>query len=217
MKIEDIEAEVLKADLKWKQCNSKHWQVRGGIAMVNVYRRKDGFSIHTAGMGKGRKVSTPSEVVDAATTFRPAQKTAVRICYRRMKNRKWDRIVNRGGKPRCHWCQSLFQCRADATADHVVPVSKGGSNGDDNIVLACGKCNTKRKNNVTAEEIASVHQHRCDADAWPPRDVVAKLVDAATILLDDHDYDGHGYEEIAECRKRAVKFLSQQGAPFDQK
>lgn len=43
--------------------------------------------------------------------------------------------------------------------------------------------------------------------AWPARDVVAKLVAAAVILLDDHDYDGHGWEEINAARDVARRHL----------
>lgn len=42
---------------------------------------------------------------------------------------------------------------------------------------------------------------------WPPRDVVTKLVEATTILLDRYDYDGHGYEVIHAAREQAIKFL----------
>lgn len=42
---------------------------------------------------------------------------------------------------------------------------------------------------------------------WPPRDCVAQLVDAATILLDGFDYDGQGHELISEARNAADKWL----------
>ncbi len=40
-------------------------------------------------------------------------------------------------------------------------------------------------------------------NAWPVNDVLSKLVEAAEILLHQCDYDGHGYEEIAEAVQRA--------------
>lgn len=42
---------------------------------------------------------------------------------------------------------------------------------------------------------------------WPLRDVIEKLTEAATILLDEKDYDGHGWELIAGCRDRAREIL----------
>lgn len=44
--------------------------------------------------------------------------------------------------------------------------------------------------------------------AWPLRDIVAKLVDAANILLIDKDYDGHGWELISGAKKRAEQWLT---------
>jgi hypothetical protein len=43
--------------------------------------------------------------------------------------------------------------------------------------------------------------------AWPARDVVQKLVDAADVLLNDKSYDGHGYEEIFAARAVAKEWL----------
>ena len=40
---------------------------------------------------------------------------------------------------------------------------------------------------------------------WPFRDVLAKLVEAAEILLHRCDYDGHGYEEILAAVDAAKK------------
>ncbi|MGH9169101.1 MAG: HNH endonuclease, partial [Acidimicrobiia bacterium] len=40
---------------------------------------------------------------------------------------------------RCTYCP-----RPATTADHVVPVSRGGSHALSNLVPACGPCNTAR-------------------------------------------------------------------------
>lgn len=45
------------------------------------------------------------------------------------------------------------------------------------------------------------------ASPWPAKDVVRKLIEAAKILLDDKDYDGHGYEEICAARDEAAKWI----------
>ena len=46
-----------------------------------------------------------------------------------------------------------------------------------------------------------------DSEQWPLRDVLQKLAEAASILLDEYDYDGDGWEEIATCRERAAEIL----------
>lgn len=62
-----------------------------------------------------------------------------------------NRLVQRDG-PGCRWCGCLTyergsnpERRGDArTSDHVVPKSRGGSNRDDNLVIACHRCNQAR-------------------------------------------------------------------------
>lgn len=51
------------------------------------------------------------------------------------------------------------------------------------------------------------------ASAWPPRDIVAKLVDASEILLHQHNYDGHGYEAIGICVDLAKSYLRDPSSP----
>lgn len=45
---------------------------------------------------------------------------------------------------RCWFCGNEMMIR-DSTLDHLVPFSKGGSGGYDNLVLACAPCNCAKK------------------------------------------------------------------------
>ena len=69
------------------------------------------------------------------------------------------RIAERDGTL-CHWCKAQLHLRQLephlseqgtrwATLDHLVPISEGGGHDDENLVLACYKCNTTRN---TSEE-----------------------------------------------------------------
>lgn len=57
-----------------------------------------------------------------------------------------ERLWLKAGKI-CHWCGVLTRLRAAvnddlrATKDHVMPLSKGGTNERSNIVLSCWRCN----------------------------------------------------------------------------
>ena len=42
---------------------------------------------------------------------------------------------------------------------------------------------------------------------WPVHEVIAKLCEAADILLDDKSYDGHGHELIAGARRAGRDYL----------
>jgi 5-methylcytosine-specific restriction endonuclease McrA len=43
---------------------------------------------------------------------------------------------------RCYWC--CVKCGESYHVDHVVPLSRGGSNGKENIVVACRLCNLRK-------------------------------------------------------------------------
>ncbi len=61
----------------------------------------------------------------------------------------------------------------------------------------------------TALSCSSDEAAGSDCSAWPARDIVAKLVESADILLDAHDYDGHGWELVHEARAHTREWLSQ--------
>jgi 5-methylcytosine-specific restriction endonuclease McrA len=44
---------------------------------------------------------------------------------------------------RCYWCEEKVTWRAKHV-DHVMPIVKGGSNGPENVVIACSSCNQSK-------------------------------------------------------------------------
>ena len=70
---------------------------------------------------------------------------------KRQSNRKHRQRLFRKQKT-CRWCKVplvLYNSEATdgkalATLDHVIPLHRGGQNNRNNMVLACGGCNTKR-------------------------------------------------------------------------
>lgn len=45
-------------------------------------------------------------------------------------------------------------------------------------------------------------------NAWNLAETLAKLLEATEILMDEKDYDGHGWELIAQAQTRGKEFLS---------
>ena len=52
-------------------------------------------------------------------------------------------------KGRCFWCSSEVGGRYHI--DHLIPLSKGGSNGPENIVIACPLCNVRKHDKMPWE------------------------------------------------------------------
>lgn len=69
---------------------------------------------------------------------------------------------------RCHYCATklvhgrrqkgeAYESRR-VTIDHLLPLSRGGTNASENLVASCSRCNF-RKNTKTAEEFSAVLEH----------------------------------------------------------
>jgi len=62
-----------------------------------------------------------------------------------------DRKVRAAAKYRCGYClspQSLVMARLEI--EHIIPLSKGGSNTEENLWLACPLCNSHKASKVEA-------------------------------------------------------------------
>lgn len=52
-------------------------------------------------------------------------------------------------KKRCYYCGKKLNSKYHA--DHVIPLSRGGSNGPDNLVIACPQCNWRKNDRLPHE------------------------------------------------------------------
>lgn len=57
-----------------------------------------------------------------------------------MANRPTRALIYKRDDNRCQYCGSI----KNLTIDHIIPKSKGGKDTWDNMVVACGPCNTKK-------------------------------------------------------------------------
>jgi 5-methylcytosine-specific restriction endonuclease McrA len=83
----------------------------------------------------------------------------------------FERIAERDG-PRCVWCGREPWPR-DRTLDHVLPASRGGTRADENLVLACRRCNRDRRSRAAA----SYARERLRAGARPRLEVLHRAID----------------------------------------
>jgi 5-methylcytosine-specific restriction endonuclease McrA len=66
--------------------------------------------------------------------------------------------IRKGGRrrlfnhtPFCNYCRAPLTFE-DATADHVVPLSRGGRNRRSNTVIACRSCNSEKGSEIWIPE-----------------------------------------------------------------
>ena len=132
--------------VSWK--SKHHVQITGGMKPVNYYPYANRPSVYVNGQQEGYKFPGGSD--HAAISIRilsegqfPSDVETVSRPGGDRKRRIKAKLYRKS--PLCHWCRKKFEL-AEMTLDHLIPVSQGGSNRNDNFVLACDPCNKQRKN-----------------------------------------------------------------------
>ncbi len=65
------------------------------------------------------------------------------------KTQWWLNALNRGV---CHYCEQKFLAK-ELTMDHIVPIARGGTSTQGNIVAACKACNRNKKLDTPVEQL----------------------------------------------------------------
>lgn len=145
MTFEQFKEEVEAAGLIAYNCGNEHWQIRGGKYCVNFYpHAKHGPSFYVNATNQGVKHASLADAIQATTN--PMHKRRIRATPRKKTYRGVKRrlLVE---DPRCYWCGKHLD-KKTATLDHIIPLSRGGTNGLDNQTLACYDCNQNRRNHL---------------------------------------------------------------------
>jgi 5-methylcytosine-specific restriction protein A len=64
------------------------------------------------------------------------------------KTQWWLNLLQKG---LCHYCKKTFQ-PGELTMDHVIPLARGGTSTEGNIVPACRNCNRDKKLNTPVDD-----------------------------------------------------------------
>ena len=163
MNIADIRAGASAVGAQVKDCGGGHVQIIGNY-LVNFYpKAKRGPTYYIAGMARGLKFKgNVAKLIGFA--FNPPSQAgglARKKRYGNYKNHLFD------ADPRCVWCGKTLNNWEEARLDHKIPISKGGSHGYDNLVLACVPCDGKKGNKMPHE----VHDVTGQDAAQPMGDV----------------------------------------------
>jgi 5-methylcytosine-specific restriction endonuclease McrA len=87
------------------------------------------------------------EMTDPARIKREREKAS-----KLKKSQWWNRVSQRGI---CHYCEKRFP-PAELTMDHVVPLARGGTSTQGNLVPSCRGCNRDKKLDTPVEQILNI-------------------------------------------------------------
>lgn len=141
---------VQAAGFTARECRSDHWQILDGEFIVNVWpytRHGFRFAPHGARVRNGNLVDA---IQAAGGTISAAQKSERQSRNRARKVK--ERLLK--ADPHCHYCRKELK-RPDARLDHKIPLSRGGTNEDSNLVLACESCDRSKGDAMPAEFAAT--------------------------------------------------------------
>ena len=132
-----------KAGLIVKERGPGHFQILGGVLKVNYYPESKRRSAYIEGMVAAHHHVTPEQAV--AMAFKPKalparderKKTYVQI--KKKLYRKNDA---------CYRCGRPLLVFSHATLEHIVPLSQGGLDNQNNMALAHKKCNQDAGNQM---------------------------------------------------------------------
>lgn len=126
-----------------------HFSIKGSVYNVNFYPTKKTFYINGCNAidKKTCTYKTAEELIDIADGKKNfsnslSEENAKRKNYKHRKKQLFENIKS------CFWCSKELTLET-ATVEHKIPLSKGGSNRNDNLTLACVECNSQRKNKTT--------------------------------------------------------------------
>lgn len=123
-----------------KDCGNGHIQIIGGPLLVNYYPTSKHRSLYIAGTTRKLDHVTPEKAIDMCFTAPP-----VRQHLNDQRKGKYRNLRKRmvAKDPHCYWFRIPLTLN-NSTADHVIPLHRGGLDNENNIVLACEPCTTKR-------------------------------------------------------------------------
>ena len=127
--------------------------------VIDVQSRREESKKRKAERLRAYRLANKERIQESRRAWRNANREKVRALVRHRKALKRNatgthtagdverqRIAQRG---KCYYCGVKV---GDAYhADHVVPLSRGGSDGPENIVIACAKCNQSKSDRLPHE------------------------------------------------------------------
>lgn len=146
--------ECVKHGLEARDCGNGHWQAKGAF-VVNYYPDTDSRSAYVNGMTKKHTGMTTADVIRLAVNGEGlgVDKKGKRRSREGKANpyTKEREALGALQEHRCLKCGTRFRAGVKCTVDHIIPVSRGGSDQIDNLCLLCEPCNQEKADNIDPE------------------------------------------------------------------
>jgi 5-methylcytosine-specific restriction endonuclease McrA len=126
------------------QKNEHHYQIQGGQFTVNYYPSKRTYYINGAVRGNRYK---DMEQLYKIAKGEYSKSVSIESVKRKSLGGKIDRLLEKYSSI-CCVCQQRIDDKIEASVEHFVPLSKGGSNRFDNLRISHKGCNFARKDSL---------------------------------------------------------------------
>lgn len=139
-----------------EKCTEHHWKLKGINNEVNVYPFSKKKTVYVS----GNNINGTTNYVTTKTCVKAAFEIAA-LSYevrsgndiKKRKNLSKKKKMLYATNKLCHWCKMEMSYK-EATVEHLVPLSKGGTNDIKNLRLAHQSCNQDRGNKMPTDEQA---------------------------------------------------------------
>lgn len=136
-----------------KKYNEHHYQIKGKIFCINFYPFVKKPTYYINGSEKIDKNSQIFPSIKFLIELSDGVQDAKNLTQKKAKRNKNSTRNFKKIKFKQNSVQECFYCKKsivfeNSNIDHKIPLSKGGSNRRDNLVLSCIECNDKKKNNL---------------------------------------------------------------------
>jgi len=129
-----------------KDCGNGHFQVLGGLVLVNYWPDSKKRTAYIGSTRNGEHNAGPHVVIDMALKPPPFVPGVSDRHNKRAKRFKENRF-RKNQHQRCYWCSEMLTPDT-ATVDHKIPLARGGLDNHNNMELACEPCNRSKGHEV---------------------------------------------------------------------
>lgn len=139
----DMEELSLDHGLEFKKRSKYHYQLKG-LFLLNIYPTTR--AVYVQGSNGKTSYSSLEELAELANgdIELSGVEKGKRVSGGGRRRALWD-----SGERKCFVCGKEFKNRNEATLEHRVPLSRGGSNRRDNLALSHNECNQSRGNSLS--------------------------------------------------------------------